>query len=99
MPFAPRNHPIGVFTHKKSNRSNARGDNASLSICDCIQRGRMRRKPSPADCARQAKLVEHLGIVIRNAALEDVALPGICGGFKALYLANRFQSAALAQKL
>src|SRR5271167_1319766 len=59
----------------------------------------MRREASPAYCARQAKLVQSRRIKIGDAAPEDLAFPGISGGFITLKLTNRFECAALAEKL
>ena len=44
-------------------------------------------------------MVENLRIVIRDAAREDLPLPGVGGSFKALQLPQSFQRAALAEKL
>jgi len=44
-------------------------------------------------------LVQNLGVEAGDAPLEDFTFPGICWGFKALDLANRFERAALAEEL
>src|SRR5690348_1934363 len=59
----------------------------------------MGRQAAPADCAGETKLVEQFGFVVRHAAAEDLALPGVCGGFEALQLLQSFQQAAFAEEL
>src|SRR5712691_10265329 len=59
----------------------------------------MRGQAAPADCAGEAELIEQLGLVVGNAARENLALPGICGSFEALQLLQRFQQPALAEEL
>ena len=64
-----------------------------------VEQGRMRRKASPTDGAREAKLVEDFRIVVRDAASENLPLPGVGRCFVSLKLAQSFESAALAEKL
>src|SRR5712691_2614330 len=59
----------------------------------------MGRQAAPADRSGETKLVEQFGLVVRDAAREDLALPGICGGLEALQLLQSFQQAAFAQEL
>src|SRR5712691_2961812 len=59
----------------------------------------MRGQAAPADCAGEAELIEQLGLVVGDAARENLALPGICGSFEALQLLQGFQQPALAEEL
>ena len=59
----------------------------------------MRRQPSPADYAGQAKLVQPLGVVIRDASGKDLPLPGIRRNFKSLQLTKDVEQGALALDL
>ncbi len=54
---------------------------------------------SPAHDARQAKLVEGPGIVCRDAARQDLRLPGVGGRFEPLELSNYLVRAAFARHL
>ncbi len=59
----------------------------------------MRRQASPADCSGEAKLIEPLGIVVGDAAGQNLPLPGVGGNFKSLKLAHDFERGALALNL
>ena len=59
----------------------------------------MRREASPADRAGEAELIENLGRVAGDAALQDLPLPGIRRRLETLELAEDFQHAALAGQL
>ena len=59
----------------------------------------MRRQAAPADGAGQAKLIERVGIVVGDAARQNVALPGVGGNFETLQLAQNFKRAAFAAEL
>ena len=59
----------------------------------------MRREATPADCSVETKLIEDFWIVIRDAARQDLALPGVCRSFVALQLAQSFESAAFTEEL
>src|SRR5262249_62404114 len=74
--LTPRNHPVGIFAHKESNRRDAGRHNTTFSVRRRLERSRMRRQATPADSTGEAKMVEHAGIKIGDAALEDLAFPG-----------------------
>ena len=97
--FAPRNHPVAVFAHKKGNGRDAGGNDAPLSVRERFKRSGVRRQPAPADRAGEAKMVKHLGIEIGDAALENLAFPRICRRFEALHLTNGFERASFAEQL
>src|SRR5438067_47011 len=59
----------------------------------------MRREAAPAGGAGETKLVQNFGVVISDAAREDLPLPGIRRRFESLQLTQRFQRSALTQKL
>ncbi len=59
----------------------------------------MRRQPPPSDSAGQAKLIERSGIVVVDAARQDLLLPGVGRNFETLQLAQRLQKSALAGQL
>ena len=94
-----RRHPVGFFAHKERDGSHAGGNHAPLARGGILQRGGMRRQPSPADGAGQAELIEPGGIVIRDAPRQNLALPGIGGNFKSLQLAQNLERGALALHL
>ena len=50
----------------------------------------MRRNASPTDGPGEAQLVEHLRIVVRNSARQNLLLPRIGGSFESLQLLQRF---------
>ena len=58
----------------------------------------MWREAAPSDRAGEAETIENGRIVIRNAAREDLLLPGICRRFESLQLLQRFEGAALAEQ-
>lgn len=94
-----RDHPLGFFAYEEGDGSDARGDNTAFRVGDGFERRWMGREASPAYCARKAKLVQNRWIEIGDAAFEDLSFPGISGGFITLKLTNRFEGAALAEKL
>ena len=59
----------------------------------------MRRQAAPPNSAREAKLVEHFGIEIRDSAAKNLAFPRVCGSFKALHLTNRLERTAFPKEL
>ena len=67
--FAAGDHPFRIFADEESDGSNACGNDTAFRVGDGFQRGRMRREASPAYCARQAKLIQCRGIVIRHCGV------------------------------
>ena len=58
----------------------------------------MRREAAPADGAGEAKIVEDFGIVVRDAARQDLRFPGVRRSFEALQLLQNFERAVFAEK-
>ena len=48
---------------------------AQRTVRERLKRSGMWRQPAPADRAGKAKVVEHLGIEIVDAALQNLAFP------------------------
>ncbi len=94
-----RSHPVGLFAHEECDRRHAGRNHAPFPSRGVIERGRMRRKPSPADGAGQAELVEPGGIVVGDAPGENLPLPGIGGNFESLQLPQHIQRGAFARHL
>ncbi len=59
----------------------------------------MRREASPSDGAGETKLIEDFRVVVRDAAGENLAFPGVGRSLIALELAQSFERATLAEKL
>ena len=93
-----RNHPVRIFANEKCQRRDARRDHAANRIARFAERRRMRREAPPADRAGEAKIIENFGIVIGNAAREDLRFPGIRGRFEALKLLEDFERAVFAEQ-
>src|SRR5271157_274689 len=59
----------------------------------------MRRQPSPADGASEAKLIELCRIVLVHPRRENLLLPCVRRNFKTLQLSHGFQQSSLAAQL
>src|SRR5215813_3476827 len=59
----------------------------------------MRRQPTPADCAREAQLVNPFGIVSSEAPRKHLPLPRVGGNFKTLQLPDELECGVLALHL
>ena len=90
-------HPVGVIAHKKSDGSDAAGDDAAAALSAFVQHRGMRRQAAPSDRSSQAEIVQGRRIVVGNAPLENFAFPGIGGRFVALQLAQDFQHSAFSE--
>ena len=91
-------HPVGVIAHEKGDGRNAARDNAAAAFAVVVQHRGMRRQAAPSHCAPQTKIVQGSGIVVGNAALENLAFPGIGGRFVALQLAQDLQRSAFSER-
>ena len=90
-------HPVGVIAHKKSDGSDAAGDDAAAALSALVQHRGMRRQAAPSHRSSQTKIVQGSRIIVGNAPLENLAFPGICRRFVALQLAQDVQHSAFSQ--
>src|SRR5262249_39073209 len=72
-----RRHPVGFLAHEKGDRRHAGRDHAPLACGSILERCWMRRKPAPADGSGKTKFIEPLGIVVSDAASQNMPLPGV----------------------
>ena len=59
----------------------------------------VRRKPAPAHRSGETEMVQHLRLISRHAARQDLGLPGIGWSFETLELVQSFEQTALGQQL
>src|SRR5580698_9241537 len=94
-----QNHPVCVFPDEKCERRDAGWDDATNGSIVLTQSCRMGGETAPADRSGEAKTVEDVWIVVRDAARENLLLPRTCRRFESLQLLQRFERAALAEQL
>ena len=90
-------HPIGVITHKKSDRGDAARNDAAAALAVLVEHRGMRRQSAPSDYSAKAKIVERGWIVIGDAALENFSFPAIGRRFVALQLAQNFKQSVFPE--
>src|SRR3984885_2338743 len=93
-----RNHPVRVFTDEKCERRDTGRNDATNRSIVLSQSCRMRRETAPADGSGEAKTVEDVRIVVRDAARENLLLPRTRRRFESLQLLQHLERAALAEQ-